>query len=181
MLSTCVSQFPSYGDQLGPNDPSLIALSRYSVCIHSHMIRHTRTPIVSLPPGNNQPRFVFFLLSEFTNYPGSWSFVICSWIKELLYSFYSTRRPSDDYNANNFVGALHRLEQFHNEHPEAAMPLMTGETTDLAGSLPEGRHTRSDAGGWQGLTECCQGSTEICMCSALLLLISKCISFLRAS
>jgi hypothetical protein len=24
------------------------------------------------------------------------------------------------YNANNVVGALHRIEQFHNEYPEAA-------------------------------------------------------------
>jgi hypothetical protein len=42
------------------------------------------------------------------------------------------------YNTNNFVGALHRIEQFHNEHLEASRPLVTGETTDLAGSLPEG-------------------------------------------
>jgi hypothetical protein len=49
------------------------------------------------------------------------------------------------YNANNF--ALHRIEQFHNEYPKAARPPVTGEITDLAGSLPEGRHTGSDAEG----------------------------------
>ena len=42
------------------------------------------------------------------------------------------------YNTNNFVGALHRIEQFHNENLEASKPLVTGETTDLAESLPEG-------------------------------------------
>ena len=47
------------------------------------------------------------------------------------------------YNANNFVGALQGIEQFRNEYPEAVRPPMTGETTDLAGSLPEDRHTGS--------------------------------------
>jgi hypothetical protein len=75
------------------------------------------------------------------------------------------------YNANNFIGALRRIGQFHNEHPE------TGETTGLTGSLPEGWHTGPDAGWWQ--TKVCQGSTEICMCSVLFLLISKWIPFLR--
>ena len=49
------------------------------------------------------------------------------------------------YNANNFVGALHRIGQFNNEYPEAARPPVTGETTGLTGSLPEGRHTGPDA------------------------------------
>ena len=38
------------------------------------------------------------------------------------------------------------IGQFHNEHPEAARPPVTGETTGLTGSLPEGRHTGPDAG-----------------------------------
>ena len=54
------------------------------------------------------------------------------------------------YNANNFVGAPHRIKPFHNEYSEAARPPVTGETTDLAGGLPEGRRDMqvgSDAGG----------------------------------
>ena len=39
------------------------------------------------------------------------------------------------YNVNNFIGALRRIGQFHNEHPEAARPPVTGETTGLTGSL----------------------------------------------
>jgi hypothetical protein len=30
-----------------------------------------------------------------------------------------------------------KIEQFHNEHPEAARPPVTGEITNLARSLPE--------------------------------------------
>jgi inhibitor of KinA sporulation pathway (predicted exonuclease) len=59
--------------------------------------------------------------------------------------FYGLQFPDDMHmsnafhaDANNFIRALHRIEQFRNEQLEAARPPVVSETTDLAENLPRG-------------------------------------------